>query len=104
MPNRRIERSAERARRNMESMMKMGENVRSMQEIVERSPVVQEHRRIEKAREERFIKGLTDARDALDSIIDDVELGDTENIMDALEAVDVKLDRVHRQAQRVEGD
>ena len=61
-------------------------------------------RRMEKAREERFAKNLEDARDALSDILADVEVGDTENIMDALEAVDVKLDRVYRQAERMEGE
>ena len=54
-------------------------------------------REMEKAREERFVKNLTDARDALDSIIDDVTMGDTSAVGD-------KVNRVHRQAERMEGE
>lgn len=58
-------------------------------------------RRIQNRQEERFIKNLEEARDALSDIIEDVEMGRTDDIMDALEAVDVRLNRVHRQAEVV---
>ena len=58
---------------------------------------------VEKRQEERFVKNLTEARDALDSIIDDVTMGDTDGIADTLESVDEKLSRVHKQAERMEG-
>ena len=59
---------------------------------------------MEKRQEERFVKNLESARDALDSIIDDITMGDTSDVMDALESVGEKLDRVHRQAERMEGE
>ena len=59
--------------------------------------------RIEKA-EERFVKNLEAARDALDALIADVEMGQAEDVMDALEVVDDRLGRVHRQAERMEDE
>ena len=61
-------------------------------------------RRIQKAREERLTKSLEAARDALSDIIDDIEMGQTGDVTDALEAVDNRLNRAYQQAERMEGE
>ena len=60
---------------------------------------------MQKVMEERkFVKSLTDARDALNDIIDDVTMGRTEDVVDALAVVDTRLNRAHRHAQELDGE
>ena len=55
-----------------------------------------------KAQEERLVEGLEKARDAITNIIEGVETGDTSDIFDALESVDLTLGRVYKQMERAE--
>ena len=63
--------------------------------------------RVERAREERreqrFVKSLEDAREAMDSVIEKAERGSALTF-DALEDLHKQLDRVYWQAGRMEGD
>ncbi len=58
-------------------------------------------RRISKAREERFVKSLTDARDALDDVIEQATMGDSK-AFDALDDFSDEMDRIYSQAERME--
>ena len=58
-------------------------------------------RRISKAREERFVKSLTDARDTLDGVIEQATMGDSK-ALDALEDFSEQMDAVYEQAERME--
>ena len=60
-------------------------------------------RRLEKAREERFVKSLADARDVLDEAIEKAEHGGSQ-VFDTLEDFREQMDRVYRQAELLEGD
>ena len=60
-------------------------------------------RRIIKAREERFIKSLEEARETLDEVIEKAEQGDNE-AYDSLEQFSGQMDRVYSHAQRLEGE
>ena len=60
-------------------------------------------RRMQKAREERFVKGLTDARDRLDSVIEQAERGSSLTL-DSLRDFSEQMERVYSQAERMEGD
>ena len=61
----------------------------------------QARRRLTKAREERFVKALTDARDTLDTVIEKAEQGDS-RAFDALEELDEQMAGIYRQAERFE--
>ena len=54
---------------------------------------------MEKRRDERFVKNLEEVRDAMDTLISDFEMGYDDDVVDGLEAVGAKLNRVHRQAE-----
>ena len=58
-------------------------------------------RRISKAREERFVKSLTDARDTLDDVIEQATMGDSK-ALDALVDFSEQMERVYSQAGRME--
>ena len=58
-------------------------------------------RRLTKAREERFVKSLTDARDTLDDVIEQATTGDSK-AFDALEDFSEQMDRIYSQAERME--
>ena len=59
---------------------------------------------MEKRQEARLFDGLEKARDALTDILADVEQGQIENVVDALEAVDETLERTYKMAERLEGE
>ena len=60
-------------------------------------------RRIQKAREERFVKNLEEARDALTGIIDDVEAGCyADDLANSLDEVSDRVNRSYSQAERME--
>ena len=63
----------------------------------------QTRRRLTKAREERFVKSLEEARDTLDSVISQAEQGDARTF-DALEDFSEEMARIYEQAERMEGD
>ena len=60
-------------------------------------------RRLEKRREERFVKGLEDARDTLDDVIEQATMGDSK-ALDALADFSEQMERVYSQAERMEDD
>ena len=57
--------------------------------------------RMEKAQERRFIKGLTDARDTLDSVIEQAERGSSRTL-DTLEDFSEQMNAVYGVAERME--
>lgn len=59
-------------------------------------------RRIQKAKEERFIKSLEEARETLDSLIEQAERGSSRTL-DTLEQFSDEMDKVYSQARRMEG-
>ena len=62
-------------------------------------------RRIQKAREERFVKSLEEARETLDSVIEQAERGGVgERTLDSLQDFSEQMERVYTQAQRMEGE
>ena len=60
-------------------------------------------RQIRKQRQERFTKSLTDARSILDDIIEKAEDGD-EQVFDDLDIFNDVVERIYRQADRMEND
>ena len=58
-------------------------------------------RRLTKAREERFVKSLEDARVTLDEVIEKAEDGDID-VFDMLQNFSEQMERVYTQAQRME--
>ena len=62
----------------------------------------QARHRLTKAREERFVKSLEEARDTLDSVISQAEQGDARTF-DALEDFSEQMNGVYSQAERIEG-
>lgn len=61
-------------------------------------------RRYSKQRhEDRFTKSLSDARDMLDNVIEKAQDGDT-GAFDELEKFSRRMDRIYRQAERIEDD
>ena len=60
-------------------------------------------RRIQNAREERFVKSLEGARDKLDSVIAKAERG-SPLTLNALEDFSEQMERVYSQAERIEAD
>ena len=58
--------------------------------------------RVEKAAE-RFVKSLEEAREAMDGVIAKAENGDNRTF-DSLEDLHKQLDRVYKQAERLEGE
>ena len=63
----------------------------------------QTRRRVAKAREERFVKNLTEARDRLDEVIEKAEDGDRD-AFDSLEQFSEQMSRVYRQAERLDSE
>ena len=61
----------------------------------------QASRQLEKAREQRFLKSLEDARDTLTDVIEQAERGSA-LALDTLEDLSGQLDRVYSQADRME--
>ena len=59
--------------------------------------------RLEKRREERFVKSLTDAREILDDVIEQATMGDSK-AFDALEDFSEQMSAVYTQAERIEDD
>ena len=60
-------------------------------------------RSIQKAREERFVKSLEQARETLDEVIEKAEQGDSD-AFDSLQSFSEQMDRVYTQAERMEGE
>ena len=63
----------------------------------------QTRRRITKAREERFVKSLEEARDRLDEVIEKAEDGDRD-AFDSLEQFSEQITKVYRLAERLDSD
>ena len=60
-------------------------------------------RRMQKAREQRFVKSLEEARETLDSVIGQAERGSARTL-DTLESFSEQMDAIYEQAERIEGE